>query len=111
MRNDGWEMTDKMLQKKPDITQRVICQMSQTWTRRNRRLNRHDDKRGQSFKGQPGLQTTRNKKRKGKIAGIRCEARSRGRSSPTLWIFESAKRPDDRVDYCLDCSSLPQWKH
>ena len=22
-----------------------------------------------------------------------------------------AKRPDDRADYCLDCSFLPQWKH
>ena len=30
---------------------------------------------------------------------------------PTPWLFELAKRPDDRADYCLDCSFLPQWKH
>ena len=29
----------------------------------------------------------------------------------TPWVFEPAKRPDDRADYCLDCSFLPQWKH
>ena len=27
---------------------------------------------------------------------------------PTPWL-EPAKRPDDRVDYCLYCSFLPQW--
>ena len=30
---------------------------------------------------------------------------------PTPWLFEPAKRPDDRADYCLDCSFLPQWKN
>ena len=30
---------------------------------------------------------------------------------PTPWLFVPAKRPDDRADYCLDCSFLPQWKH
>ena len=30
---------------------------------------------------------------------------------PTPWLFELAKHPDDRADYCLDCSFLPQWKH
>ena len=30
---------------------------------------------------------------------------------PTPWRFEPATRPDDRADYCLDCSFLPQWKH
>ena len=29
----------------------------------------------------------------------------------TPWLFEPAKRPDDRADYCPDCSFLPQWKH
>ena len=29
----------------------------------------------------------------------------------TSWLFEPAKRSDDRADYCLDCSFLPQWKH
>ena len=40
-----------------------------------------------------------------KVGGKRYEARSRGRSSP------DTQRPDDRADYCLDCSFLPQWKH
>ena len=30
---------------------------------------------------------------------------------PTPWLFEPAERPDDRTDYCLDCSFLPQWNH
>ena len=30
---------------------------------------------------------------------------------PTPWLFEPPKRPDDRADYCLDCSFLPEWKH
>ena len=34
-----------------------------------------------------------------------------GAHLPTPWLFESAKRPDDRADYCLDCSFLPQWKN
>ena len=29
----------------------------------------------------------------------------------TPWLFEPAERPDDRADYCLDCSFLPQCKH
>ena len=27
-----------------------------------------------------------------------------GAHLPTPWLFEAAKRPDDRADYCLDCS-------
>ena len=27
---------------------------------------------------------------------------------PIPWIFEPAKRPDDRTDCCLGCSSLPR---
>ena len=34
-----------------------------------------------------------------------------GAHLPTPWLFEPAKRPDDRADYCLDCSFLLQWKH
>ena len=30
---------------------------------------------------------------------------------PTPWLFEPVKRPDDRANYCLDCSFLPQCKH
>ena len=45
------------------------------------------------------------------MEGKRYEGRRRGRSSPDPWLFEPAKRPDDRADYTLDCSFLPQWKH
>ena len=34
-----------------------------------------------------------------------------GAHLPTPWFFEPAKRPDDRADYCLGYSFLPQWKH
>ena len=34
-----------------------------------------------------------------------------GAHLPTPRFFELAKRPDDKADYCLDCSSLPQCKH
>ena len=34
-----------------------------------------------------------------------------GAHLPTPWFFETAKRLDDRADYCLDYSFLPQWKH
>ena len=33
-----------------------------------------------------------------------------GAHPPTPWLFEPAEHPDDRVYYCLDCSSLPQCK-
>ena len=29
----------------------------------------------------------------------------------TTSLFEPAKQPDDRADYCLDCSFLPQCMH
>ena len=34
-----------------------------------------------------------------------------GAHLPTPSLFEPAKRTDDRADYCLDCSFLPQCKH
>ena len=34
-----------------------------------------------------------------------------GAHLPTSRLFEPAKRPDDRDEYCLDCSFLPQLKH
>ena len=34
-----------------------------------------------------------------------------GAHLPTPWLFDPAKRLDDRADYCLDCSFFPQWKH
>ena len=30
-----------------------------------------------------------------------------GAHLPTPWLFEPAKRPDDRADYCLDCRTFP----
>ena len=33
-----------------------------------------------------------------------------GAHLPTPWLFELAKRPHDRADYCFDCSFLPKWK-
>ena len=30
-----------------------------------------------------------------------------GAHLPTPSLFDPAKRPDDRADYCLDCSFLP----
>ena len=33
-----------------------------------------------------------------------------GAHLPTPWLFEAAKRPDDRAVYCLNCTFLPQWK-
>ena len=46
-----------------------------------------------------------------KVGGKRYEARSHDARLPTPWLFEPAKRPNDRVDYCLDCSFLPLCKH
>ena len=34
-----------------------------------------------------------------------------GAHLPTPWLFEPAKRPDDRADCCLDCTFFPQCKH
>ena len=34
-----------------------------------------------------------------------------GAHLPTPWLFEPVKRPDDRTDYFLGCSFLPQCKH
>ena len=34
-----------------------------------------------------------------------------GAHLPTPWLFEPAKRPDDRADYYLGCSFLPQCEN
>ena len=34
-----------------------------------------------------------------------------GAHLPTRWLFQPAKRPDDRTDHCLDCNFLPQCKN
>ena len=51
------------------------------------------------------------KKEKGKLGANAMKRVAAGAHLPTLWLFEPTKRPDDRADYCLDCSFLPQWKH
>ena len=34
-----------------------------------------------------------------------------GAHLPTPWLFEPAERPDDKTDYCLDCSFFPQCEY
>ena len=48
---------------------------------------------------------------KGKLWAHAIKRVAAGAYLPTSWLFEPAKRPDDKADYCLDCSFLPQWKH
>ena len=43
--------------------------------------------------------------RKGKLGANAMKRVAAGAHLPTPWLFEHAKRPDDR-DYCLDCSFL-----
>ena len=45
--------------------------------------------------------------RKRKLAANAMKRAAASAHLPTPWLFESAKRPDDRTDYCLDCSSSP----
>ena len=45
------------------------------------------------------------KKEKGKLGPYAMKRVAGGAHLPTPWLFEHAKRPDDR-DYCLDCSFL-----
>ena len=49
--------------------------------------------------------------KKGKLGTNAMKRVAAGAHLPTPWLSEPAKRPDDRADYCLDCSFLPQWKH
>ena len=49
--------------------------------------------------------------RKGKLGANAMKRVAAGAHLPTPWLFEPVKRPNDRADYCMDCSSLPQWKH
>ena len=51
------------------------------------------------------------KNRKGKLGTYAMKRVAAGAHLPTAWLFEPAKRPDARADYCLDCSFLTQWKH
>ena len=44
---------------------------------------------------------------KKEVGGISYRARRFGRSFSDSLAFEPAKRPDDRVEYCLGCSFFP----
>ena len=48
-------------------------------------------------------------KRKRKLAAYAMNRVAAGAHLPTHSLFEPAKRPDDRVDYCLDCSFYAPW--
>ena len=39
---------------------------------------------------------------KGKLRANAMKRVAAGAHLPTPWLFEPVKRPDDRVDYCLD---------
>ena len=51
------------------------------------------------------------KKKKGKLGAHAIKRVAASAHLPTPWLFEPAKRSDDRADYFLDCSFLPQWEH
>ena len=46
-----------------------------------------------------------------KVGGKHYKMLSHRLSSPNIWLFEPTKSPDDRANYYLDCSFLPQCKH
>ena len=41
-----------------------------------------------------------------KLGAYALELVAAGAHLPNPWVFELAKRPDDRADYCLNCSEL-----
>ena len=51
--------------------------------------------------------STKSMKKFGKFGAHVIKRIAAGVHLPTPWIFEPAKRADDRADYCLDCSFLP----
>ena len=55
----------------------------------------------------PGVSVPAEFVRKGKKGVYAINRVAAGAHFPTPCLFESAKRPDDRVDYCLGCSFRP----
>ena len=47
-----------------------------------------------------------NRGEKGKFEAYAMQRVAAGAHLPTHWLFEPAKLPDDRADYCLNCSFL-----
>ena len=50
-------------------------------------------------------------RKKGKLGAYAIKRVAAGAHLPTPWLCEPTKRPDDRADYCLDCSFLTLRKH
>ena len=50
-------------------------------------------------------------KKRGKLGAYAMKRVGAGVHLRTLWLCEPAKRPNDWVDICLDCSFLRQCKH
>ena len=48
---------------------------------------------------------------KGKLGANAMKHVAVGAHLPTPWLFESVNGLDDKADYCLGCSFLPQCKH
>ena len=46
-------------------------------------------------------------RKNGKLGAYAMKRVAAGAHLRTPWLFEPAERPDDRTDYCLDCSFLP----
>ena len=61
-------------------------------------------------KGKPGIPEWIYDK-EGKLGTYARQGVAAGAHLPTPLLFERAKRPDERADYCLYCSFLPQCKH
>ena len=53
------------------------------------------------------LSTLTRQAKKGKMGAYTMNRVAAGAHLPTAWFFVPAKRPDNRADYCLDCSCLP----
>ena len=47
-------------------------------------------------------------KEEGKLGAQATKRVAAGAHLPTPWLFEPVKRPDDRAEFCLDCSFLVQ---
>ena len=67
----------------------------------------HIRRKTKKYENQFGLRT----KGKGKLGTYAMKRVAAGAHLPTPWLFEPAKRPDDRADYYLGCSFLPWCKH
>ena len=49
-----------------------------------------------------GMYESSPRKKEGKLGAYAIKRVAAGAHLPTPWLFEPAKRPDDRANYCLD---------